>query len=244
MIFAAGVGSRLKPFTDYHPKALVEVGGKLMLQRVIERMKSIGIRDIVINIHHFGDQIVDFVKKNDNFGLNVQFSDETDQLLDTGGGLLKAQSLLGSDDDILIHNADILSDLDLNKLVETHKKSAPLATLSIAERDSSRKLFFDEENRLIGWKNFNSGETKPSGFEPLPWNRCFAFSGIQVVSPEIFPLLAKFSESEGIVFSITPFYLSVCREHTVIGDAMQPGERWFDVGRPASLASARTSFEE
>lgn len=242
MIFAAGIGSRLKPFTDSHPKALVEVGGVTMLERVIKNMKKAGISDIVVNVHHFASQIVDFIAVNDNFGCKISISDESEKLLDTGGGLLKAAPLLSDCDGILVHNADVLSDIDLQDLIQQYLSAKPLATLSVSPRTSSRLLYFDSEFKLKGWGNTKSGETKPAGFSPLPFYRALAFSGIQIVNPAIFPLLEEYRENVGDVFSITPFYLSVCEEHLIKGDVLKEGTRWFDVGRPETLAQARESF--
>lgn len=262
MIFAAGLGTRLKPFTDRHPKALVEVGGKPMLAHVIERMKLAGIRQIVVNVHHFADQIVDFIARNRNFDIEIIISDETHRLLDTGGGLLKAETYLRDADAILVHNADVMTNLNLQRLIDYHLVCRPTATLSVSFRNSSRLLYFDVDNRLQGWQNLNTGETQPGGFEILPQYRGLAFSGVQVVSPLIFPKLREYAAGltavcdhdtdEAIIsetfrrnevaFSITPFYLSICREYAILGNVMPEETKWFDVGRPESLAKASLAF--
>lgn len=160
MIFAAGTGSRLKPLTDHTPKALIPIGGKPMLEHVILKLKSSGFDQIVINIHHLGNQIVDFLEANNNFGVRIEISDESDYLLDTGGGIKKATSLLCGNEPFLIHNVDILSNVDLKKLYDTHVQTNPLATLLVSQRNTSRYLLFNKENRLCGWRNHETGEVK------------------------------------------------------------------------------------
>lgn len=160
MIFAAGTGSRLKPLTDHTPKALIPIGGKPMLEHVILKLKSSGFDQIVINLHHLGNQIVDFLEANNNFGVRIEISDESDYLLDTGGGIKKATSLLCGNEPFLIHNVDILSNVDLKKLYDTHVQTNPLATLLVSQRNTSRYLLFNKENRLCGWRNHETGEVK------------------------------------------------------------------------------------
>ena len=160
MIFAAGTGSRLKRLTAHTPKALIPIGGKPMLEHVILKLKSSGFDQIVINIHHLGNQIVDFLEANNNFGVRIEISDESDYLLDTGGGIKKATSLLCGNEPFLIHNVDILSNVDLKKLYDTHVQTNPLATLLVSQRNTSRYLLFNKENRLCGWRNHETGEVK------------------------------------------------------------------------------------
>ncbi|MGB6093368.1 MAG: sugar phosphate nucleotidyltransferase, partial [Moheibacter sp.] len=155
MIFAAGMGTRLKPFTDHHPKALAEVNGKTLLQRNIEYLKTIGVTELTINVHHFADQIIDFLKQNSNFGIHIQISDETAELLETGGGLVKAKEMIG-DQSFLVMNVDILTDLNLEDLIQFHYQYQPLVTLAVSDRDSSRKLLFKKNRQLAGWKNLNT----------------------------------------------------------------------------------------
>lgn len=228
MIFAAGEGTRLRPLTLTRPKALAEVAGKPMLARVLESVRSAGVRDVVVNIHYLGEQIISYLEAND-FGLNISIADEPGHLLDTGGGLLAAQALLGNDEPILLHNADILTDLNLGVL-----ELKGMATLLVRDRATSRRLVFDSADmRLQGWINAKTGETKgnPSGI-PL------AFNGIHVVSPEIFPLLEEYSKKIGSeVFSLTPFYVDAASRAGIYGQVAD-GYSWYDIGSPEKLAEA------
>lgn len=228
MIFAAGEGTRLRPLTLTRPKALVEVAGKPMLARVLESVRAAGVRDVVVNIHYLGEQIINYLEAND-FGLNISVSDERGRLLDTGGGLLAAHALLGDDEPILLHNADILTDLDLARL-----ELKGLATLLVRDRATSRRLVFDSADmRLRGWINEKTGETKgdTSGI-PL------AFNGIHVVSPEIFPRLEEYSKRTGSeVFSMTPFYVDAASNADIYGQVID-GYSWHDIGSPEKLAEA------
>lgn len=206
MILAAGLGTRLKPWTEHHPKALVPVGGVPMLERVILSLKKQGFTEIIINIHHFGEQIIDFVNEKD-FGVNISISDERGKLLDTGGGILHAQQLLTKDNaPFLIHNVDILSNADLAKLMQAHCDQNSNATLLVSNRTSSRKLIFDSDLNLKGWHNLSTDEFKPQGLETTENDIELAFSGIHVMSTRCFELMtvAGFSDS----FPIMDFYLS------------------------------------
>lgn len=225
LIFAAGLGTRLKPFTDSHPKALVPVGGEPMLGRVIRAVKAAGVSEIVVNVHHFADQIEQFLAANGNFGVQIHVSDERRLLLDTGGGLLHARRFIDGSEPILLHNADVLTDLPLSQL-----ELKGDATLAVSARPSSRQLRFDSSGRLCGWINHNSGETKglAAGGELR------SFNGIHLVSPQIFPALAAYGEE---VFSLTPFYVKNASELSIYAYDMSP-YHWFDVGRPESLAAA------
>src|SRR5574344_1455894 len=165
MIFAAALGPRLRPLTDTMPKALVPVAGKPMLEHVILKLKSSGFDDITINIHHLGSQILDFLKANDDFGVTIHISDETDKLLDTGGGIKKARRFLAADNEpFLVHNVDILSNVDLYDFYMHHLSSGSKATVLVSPRQTSRYLVFDKQRRLCGWLNKTTGETKPEGF--------------------------------------------------------------------------------
>ena len=179
MIFAAGLGSRLKPLTDSMPKALVPIAGRPMLEHVILKLKASGFTEIVINIHHFGEQILDFLKANDNFGLTIHISDEREQLLDTGGGVRKACTFFEhSDEPFLVHNVDILSDVDLKELYDYHLQNGSVATLLASRRKTSRYLLFDTDRRLCGWINKDTGQVKPEGFRPDESRyQEYAFSG-------------------------------------------------------------------
>lgn len=244
MIFAAGVGSRLRPFTDEHPKALAPVGGKPMLRRVIEKMREAGIGRIVVNVHHFPEQIRSYLEKNDNFGAEIIISDESDTLLDTGGGLLKAARYLGGEEPILVHNADILTDFAISAMSVRHAEGSPLATLLAFPRESSRQLYFDTEGNLRGWQNLKSGERKPAGFNPdVPGLSPLAFGGVHIVSPAIFPLLEEYAERNGEVFSITPFYLEIAERAVIKAFSPTSPFFWHDIGSPEKLAAAERALK-
>lgn len=237
MIFAAGLGSRLKPLTDTMPKALVPVAGRPMLEHVILKLKSYGVTEIVINIHHFGEQILDFLKVNDDFGLTIHISDERGQLLDTGGGIKKARPFLDtSDEPFIVHNVDILSDVNLKEVYDYHLQNGSVATLLASRRKTSRYLLFDAEKKLCGWINKDTGASKPEGFhydESLYQE--YAFSGIHVLSPAIFRLLDT-PRWEG-KFSIMDFYLATCRQEDFSGYLID-GLQLIDIGKPETLAKA------
>ena len=159
MLIAAGFGTRLKPFTDYHPKALAEVNGKTLLQRNIEYLQQFSIYDVIVNVHHFAEQITEAIEKNKGWGSNVHVSDETDAILETGGGLKRAAWYFREEEKFVLMNVDILTDLSLNDMISYHKKNKPLATLATTKRETSRYFLFNEENILCGWKNIRTGET-------------------------------------------------------------------------------------
>ena len=242
MIFAAGLGTRLRPLTDNMPKALVPVAGKPMLQHVIERMKAAGFNEITINIHHFGQQIIDFVQANQQFGITIHISDERNELLDTGGGIKKARPFLDGNEPFLVHNADILTDVNLRKLYQHHLTNNADATLLVSQRNTSRYLLFDNDNRLKGWINKTTGEIKPQGFSYIENELSgLAFGGIHVISPRLFHLLE--SEQWQGKFSIIPFYLSICRKARIQGFSTE-GYQWFDIGKPDTLALAEASLSK
>ncbi len=243
MIFAAGLGTRLRPLTNDRPKALVEVGGKTMLERAIAHMARQGFDEITINVHHFADKIIDFLEDKKNFGLNIHISDERDLLLDTGGGLLKAQQFLDGDEPILIQNADILTDLDLRAFYDSHIASRALSSILVKDRNTQRYLLFDQANCLQGWINKKTGETKPQAFVYNPnQHKALAFGGLHVVSPEIFPLLKQFAQGNK-VFSIIPFYVNECANHLIQGYVHNGNYKWLDVGKPETLAQANEYFK-
>ena len=194
MIFAAGLGTRLRPLTDNMPKALVPVAGKPMLERVILRLKEAGFNEITVNIHHFGEQIIDFLRAHDNFGTEIHISDERGMLLDTGGGIKKARPFLDGQEPFLVHNADILTDIDLAGLYRHHLESDAESTLLVSERKTSRYLLFDDDYHLHGWINI-------------------------------------------------PFYLSACTKVHIQGYPLQ-GFRWFDIGKPETLAQAEEYYKQ
>ena len=237
MIFAAGLGSRLKPLTDTMPKALVPVAGCPMLEHVILKLKASGFTEIVINIHHFGEQIIDFLKTNNDFGLTIHISDERDRLLDTGGGIRIARLFFeNSGEPFLVHNVDILSDMNLKELYDFHMQSGSVATLLASRRTTSRYLLFDTERKLRGWINKDTGQVKPEGFhydESL--YREYAFSGIHVFSPAVFRLMEA-PRWEG-KFSIMDFYLATCGQTDYSGYLAEKLEL-IDIGKPETLARA------
>lgn len=236
MIFAAGLGTRLRPLTDHMPKALVPVAGVPMLQRVILRLKESGFNDLVINIHHFGEQILDFLKANQNFGVRIRISDERGELLDTGGGIRKARPLLDGDEPFLVHNVDILSDIDLAAFYRLHLEHPCDATLLTNHRQTSRYLLVDAEGRLRGWVNKSTGEVLPAGATYVEGNYTeLAFGCIHVLSPSIF----RYMEDERWhgKFSIIPFYIDICHRADVRCHAID-SEGWFDIGKPETLAKA------
>lgn len=234
LIFAAGKGTRLKPFTDSHPKALALVNDVPLLERNIKYLQSFGVKEFVINVHHFGEQIVEFLEKNNHFGAKIDVSDEKDELLETGGGLLFAQKYLENEENFLIMNADILTDLNIHELVKFHETHLPLATLAVSDRNSSRKLFFNSEMVLKGWMNKNSGETKMAEF-----NNDFkelAFSGIHCINSSIFDKIKRRGK-----FSIMEEYLDLMFENNILG--FQHEARLIDVGRPESVIEAEKYFK-
>jgi NDP-sugar pyrophosphorylase family protein len=229
MIFAAGLGTRLRPLTNDRPKAMVEVEGKPLLQIQMERLKALGFTQIVVNVHHFADLVIDFLKGKDNFGLKISISDERELLLDTGGGLSRARPQLSDHEPFFVCNVDVLTDLDPAEMLAAHEKSGALATLAVRDRKTSRYLLFDEEMRLCGWRNEKTGEVRgnpPSDAVPL------AFSGIHVISPAIFPLIRQTG-----VFSIIDVYLDLMGQHKLFGFRHDEGI-WMDVGKPPELKAA------
>ena len=233
MIFAAGLGTRLKPLTDHMPKALVPVAGKPMLEHVINKLKSSGVNEIVINVHHFAQQIIDFVKANNNFGITIHISDETEQLLDTGGGIKKAAPFF--DEPFIVHNADILSNIDLKELYEYHLKSNNDATLLVSPRKTVRYLLFDNNDRLCGWVNKDTLQTKPAGVVYQPeLQKEYAFGGIHEISPSLFRYM---QDSWSGKFSIMDFYLETCKE-AQLGGYVKEDLQLIDIGKTDTLMKA------
>lgn len=231
MIFAAGLGSRLRPLTNDRPKALVEVAGHPLLYWVIQRLKAEGYENLVINIHHFGDLILQYLSENQNFGCLIAISDERDQVLETGGGLKKARPLFDPAEPILIHNVDILSDINLQEMRHQHLRTKALATLALRDRSTSRYLLFDEDQTLCGWKNVKTEEVRMArshvaNVTPL------AFSGIHIVSPRFLSLMTE----EG-KFSIIETYLRLARAERISG-YRHDESAWIDVGKPETLDKA------
>ncbi len=234
LIFAAGKGTRLKPFTDHHPKALAKVNGVPLLERNINYLKGFGINDFVINIHHFGNQIVDFLKQNNNFNCKIEISDESEELLETGGGLIFARKFLDLGEDFLIMNADILTNIDINAFVEYHKKIKDFVTLAVSDRESSRKLLFNDEMVLRGWLNVQSGEQRLAEFNK--GFKALAFSGVHCINPLIFDKIKRTGK-----FSVMEEYLDLMLTehiHGFVHDSIL-----IDVGRPESVIEAEKYFK-
>lgn len=233
MIFAAGLGTRFKPWTDKHPKALAIINGKSLLQRNIEYLQGAGIREVVVNVHHFADQIVDTINKNKGWGSAIVISDESDEVLETGGGLLKAASLLG-DAAFVVMNVDILTGLDMAAMIEAHKKLLPLATLATTNRETSRYFLFDHLDNLCGWKNVRTGEEKIARTTADKFPR--AFSGIHIIEPRIFSLIKQRGK-----FSMVDVYLSLAQDE-IIKSFDHSQTSLIDVGKPESVAIAEKLF--
>ena len=250
MIFAAGLGTRLKPLTDTLPKALVPLAGKTLLQWQIERLKAAGITDIVVNVHHFPDMIINYLRDNDNFGCRIAVSDERDMLLETGGGLRKAKSLLlgigsresgNNDEPILICNVDILSNIDLPTLLQAYNPEE-MGVVVVSPRDTQRYLLFDETNRLCGWTNIATGEVRPASLASSPNSLIasrLAFSGMQVLNPRIFDVMDKVVAEKGDKFSLIDLYLSIA-EKEILRAFIPENYHMMDVGKIAQLSEAES----
>ena len=234
MIFSAGLGTRFKPWTDKHPKALALVNGKTLLQKNIEYLQKYGITNVVVNVHHFAEQIIDAVKKNKGWGSNIMISDERDEVLETGGGLLKAKNLLYKDQPFVTINVDILTELNLFSLFAFHKKKQPLISFAVTDRDTSRYFLFDEYNRLCGWRNTKTGEEKIVIDKPVLVEK--AYSCVVIFEPQIFSLIPYTGK-----FSLVDVYLSLAPHHLILGYD-HSGDRLVDVGKPESIAVAERLF--
>jgi NDP-sugar pyrophosphorylase family protein len=233
MILAAGLGTRFKPWTDEHPKALALVNGKTLLERNILYLQSFGIKEVIVNVHHFPEQILEAIHEHKGWGSNISVSDETGQVLETGGGLKKATGYFDYGSFVLM-NVDILTDLDLEVMTFYHEEKKPLVTLAVTNRKSSRYFLFDQSERLSGWRNTKSGEEKIS--IPAPALTEKAFSGIHLISPEIFPLIHQ----EG-KFSIVDVYLELAASQLILGFD-HSGSKLVDVGRRESVEVAEKLF--
>ncbi len=229
MILAAGIGSRLKPLTNDIPKALVEVEGETMLERSVRHLKYFGFNEIIINLHHFPEQIINFLKKNNNFGITIHFSEEYDELLDTGGAIKKAGWFFG-DEPFLVYNTDILTNLNLWVLWNYHKQHDGIATLVVRKRESSRYLLFDHNNRLAGWENTKKDEMKLAGNGS--YEKRLAFSGIHILNPEIFQYFPNQRK-----FSVIEAYLDIAKQENIYG-FQDEQSYWFDIGNLEKLEKA------
>ena len=231
MIFAAGLGTRLRPLTNDKPKALVKLKGIPLLERVILKVSKAGFREIVVNVHHYAEDVVRFLAEKDHFGLKIHISDESDLLLETGGGLKKAASFFDDGKPFLVHNTDIISDIDLKKMYDFHCNTNALATLAVRQRKTSRYLMFNEKDELAGWVNTKTGQRKISrtGASRVILK---AFSGIHVIDPALF----SFFPDEK-VFSIIDVYLKAAKTNSILAYAHDDGQ-WLDVGKPEQLKLA------
>ena len=232
LILAAGLGTRLKPITNHIPKALVTIEGKTLLEHQILKLKSAGFNEIIVNVYHFADKIIDFLHSKNNFDIRIEISDERNFLLDTGGAVRKAAWFFDDGKPFLVHNVDILSNVDLMDMMKFHLSSDSLATLVVNQRKTSRQLLFDKQMQLKGWFNETTGQTKPQEIN-LQLYQKFAFSGIQILSPKVFQLMEKWNE----VFSIIDFYLSNVDKEKISGYTNNE-IKVLDVGKIQSLEEA------
>lgn len=275
MIFAAGLGTRLKPLTDTMPKALVRVGGEPLIKRVILNLAAAGVERIVVNVHHFAEQIIDYLKDNDNFGLDIRISDETDGLLETGGGIKKAAPLFDPADPILIHNVDILSNVDLREFYQVASRSEKVkvkseesecgsekgkveneegrgkneesnycdavdAVLLVSWRKTKRYLLFNDDMKLVGWTNIETGEVRSPYPELNPKEcRMYAFAGIHALSPRLLKMMDEFPDRFGII----DFYLKACATHNIKG-YVKDDLKLMDIGKLDTLAQAEEFLKE
>ncbi len=234
MIFAAGLGTRFKPWTDVHPKALAIVNKKSLLQRNVEYLQMHGITDVVINVHHFPDQIIDAVHANNGWGSRITISDERDEVLETGGGLLKAKNLLAGTEPFVTLNADILTDLSITDLLQFHQQHKAMISFGITNRKSSRNFLFDAGNRLCGWENNLTGEKRIS--IPEKQLHPMAYSCVAIFEPNVFEIIPQRGK-----FSLTETYLSIAANHLILGYE-HVGNRFIDVGKPESVVLAEQMF--
>ena len=243
MVLAAGLGTRLRPLTNDRPKALVKVAGRTMLEITLTRLREFGIQDVIINLHHFADLVVDSVKAAGSFGMHIEFSRE-DILLDTGGGLKQAAWFLSdngsSDEPFILHNVDIISAIDLHKMVQFHAENNALATLAVQTRKTSRYLLFDDQLQLCGRRTVSENKTEMvRDLHHAQQLTEVAFTGIHVISPRIFPLL-----TEGGVFSIIPAYLRLAAQGEKIMAFNADGAYWRDLGKPENIQQAEQDIKD
>jgi NDP-sugar pyrophosphorylase family protein len=233
MILAAGLGTRLKPFTEKHPKALAIVNGKTLLQRNIEYLRSFGFEDIIVNVHHFAQQIVDLLNHNKGFGTTVTISNEEDEVLETGGGLLKARYFF-DDAPFVLMNVDVLTDLDLLAMMKQHRQFKGIASLAVTSRVTTRYFLFNDEGLLCGWKNDKTNEQKMSREETMYHEK--AFSGIHIISPKLFKMIPFKGK-----FSMVDVYLHIAKSECVY-EFDHSGGKFIDVGKPESISKAQKLF--
>ncbi len=241
MILAAGLGTRLRPLTDHRPKALVEIAGRTLLEITLSRLLAFGIREVIINVHHFADAILDYLKTNDNFGIHIEVSRE-DVLLDTGGGLRKAAYFFLDDskrlgEPFILHNVDVISTIDLRRMVQFHTENQALATLAVQDRETARYLLFDEQHKLCGRRRGRDQETEL--VRPSKQVQALAFSGISVISPRLFAMMIE----EG-VFSIITSYLRLAAHGENILAFRADEYYWRDLGRPDDVVRAAQDLKQ
>lgn len=235
LLLSAGLGTRLKPFTDKHPKALAPVHGRSLLEWNIRNLQRFGVYDIVVNVHHFANQIIDVLHRENGYGSRFEISDESDAVLETGGGLKKAAPFFKQEQNLLVMNVDMLTDADIGKMINVHEQGDSLATLAVQQRPSSRYFLFDENMSLKGWENTQTGDRRPSTITSNV--KQFAFSGIQILSTAIFAKIGR----EG-KFSLVDVYLDLCPTEKITG-LDHTGDLLLDVGKPDSIAQAETLFK-
>ena len=234
MIFAAGLGTRLKPFTNEHPKALAVVNNKTLLQRNIEYLQQFGITEVIVNVHHFAEQVINIIEKNNGWGSKITISDETDIILETGGGLKKAAWYFENEKDFIVMNVDMLTDLQLDTMLAQHHQNKPLATLAVTDRATSRYFLFNAKNELCGWQNIKTGEEKivraVENLQPK------AFSGIHIINTALFSLMQQKGK-----FSMVDVYLNVAANY-IIQSYNHSGSKLIDVGKPENIIAAEILF--
>ena len=235
IIFSAGLGTRFKPWTDKHPKALALVNDKSLLQRNIEYLQQYNITEVIVNIHHFPNQIISAITKNNGWGSNIIISDESNEVLETGGGLLKARHLLEGHEDFISLNVDVLTNMNINNLLAFHNEHKPLVSFGVTERKTSRNILLDEDNRMCGWRNNTTGEEKIV----IPGKKLdsFAYSCVVVYQPEIFSKIKQQGK-----FSIMDTYLELAADNLILG-YNHAGDKWIDVGKPESVVLAQEFFK-
>ena len=239
MVLAAGLGTRLKPLTDHKPKALVEVGGRTLLDITLARLRAAGISEVIINVHHFAEMILHYLRINNNFGMRIEISRE-EVLLDSGGGLKKAGWFFtedGSDEPFILHNVDVISGIDLKRMVERHKQRSALSTLAVQERETSRYLLFDEHMQLCGRRMGREGD--PEMVRLAPEVSAFAFTGIHVISPRMIPMIM-----EDGVFPIIPMYLRLARAGEKVFGFCADEYYWRDLGKLSELQQAEEDLRK
>jgi NDP-sugar pyrophosphorylase family protein len=252
MILAAGLGTRLRPLTDTRPKALVEVAGRTLLEITLSRLRSFGVNEVIINVHHFADMVVDYLKSHNNFGMRIEISREDDLLLDTGGGLKKAAWFFLNDakrnpssaphEPFFLHNVDVISTIDLRRMLQSHNENRALATLAVQSRDSSRLLLFNDQLQLsgrIGGTGIPACAPQDRTHQNTPHLHPFAFSGIHVISPRLLPMITE----EG-VFSIIPAYVRLAAQGEKILAFRADEYYWRDLGRPSDLSQAELDLQQ